>query len=425
MSTLVIVGAQWGDEGKGKVVDLLAERAHSVARYGGGANAGHTLVVGGEKVVFHLVPSGALHRGPKCLLGAGMVIDASVLAEELETLRARDLLGDGRVLISERAQLVLPQHKLVDGLREEQSANPIGTTRRGIGPCYQDRAARRGLRIGDLRDEARFNRKVADNLEGWAPTIRAFGAEVPDAAATAASVLEAGRALIPFIGDVAGALHRARAAGERILLEGAQGTMLDIDHGTYPYVTSSSVTAGGAATGTGLGPTHIDSVLGITKAYTTRVGEGPFPTELHDAAGEALRAAGHEYGATTGRPRRCGWLDAVILNRAVQLNGIAQLALTKLDVLRGVDPLRIAIAYELDGERLETLPAEGLERAVPIYEEHPGFDEDLSDVRALEDLPDNARRYVRRIEELTGVGITIVSVGPGREETIVARDPWR
>ena len=424
MTALVIVGAQWGDEGKGKIVDLLAAQADVVVRYGGGANAGHTLVVGDEKVVFHLVPSGALHAKTRCLLGAGMVIDPAVLVEELAVMRGRGLLSEGRVIVSDAAHLVLPQHKLVDALRE-RGPRAIGTTQRGIGPCYEDRAARRGVRALDLADRASLQAKVEANLEGWRPVIEALGGDTPSAGPIVEGLLAAAAVLVPLVGDVTSALHAARAAGQRILLEGAQGTMLDLDHGTFPFVTSSSVTAGGACTGTGLGPTHIDRVLGITKAYTTRVGEGPFPTELFGEEGDRLRAAGGEYGATTGRPRRCGWLDLPVLRHAVRVNGLSELALTKLDVLSGVDPLRVCVAYELDGRRLEVPPSSGLERVRPLYEELPGFRGELGGVRSMNDLPEDARRYVARIEELAGVPITIVSLGPERTQTITLADPWR
>jgi adenylosuccinate synthase len=424
MTTLVIVGAQWGDEGKGKVVDLLTADADAVVRYGGGANAGHTLVVGGEKVVFHLVPSGALHERPRCLLGPGMVIDPNVLRDELAVMRERGLLPAGRVLVSDRAHLVLPQHVLVDGLRE-RGPGSIGTTKRGIGPCYQDRAARRGIRVVDLADPDELRRKIAANLEGWRPTIEALGGEPPSAVEVAEQCLRLADELLPHVGDVTGVLHEMREAGRRILLEGAQGSMLDIDHGTYPFVTSSSVTAGGACTGTGLAPTHIDRVLGITKAYTTRVGDGPFPTELHGPEGEALRQAGGEFGATTGRPRRCGWLDLPVLRHAVRVNGIGELALTKLDVLSGTDPLKICVAYERDGQRLEVPPSTGLDAVTPVYEELPGWTEDVSAARSVDELPANARAYVARIEELAGVKATLLSVGADRAETIRLVDPWR
>lgn len=424
MTALVIVGAQWGDEGKGKVVDLLAAQADAVVRYGGGANAGHTLVVGDEKVVFHLVPSGALHARPRCWLGPGMVIDPKVLVKELAVMRARGVLDDGRVLVSDRAHLVLPQHVLVDGLRE-RGPKAIGTTKRGIGPCYEDKAARRGVRVIDLADPAAFRARIAENLEQWRPVIEALGGEPPSAVQVADEYLAMAADILPFVGDVTSALHEAREAGQRILLEGAQGTMLDLDHGTYPFVTSSSVSAGGACTGTGLAPGHIDRVLGISKAYTTRVGDGPFPTELFGDQGERLRQAGGEFGATTGRPRRCGWLDVPVLRHAVRVNGLNELALTKLDVLTGIDPIRVAVAYEKDGARLSVPPSIGLERVTPIYEELPGWSEDLARCRTFEELPPNAQRYVRRIEELVGIPVSLLSLGAERTQTITLADPWR
>lgn len=424
MTTLVIVGAQWGDEGKGKIVDRLAEEADAVVRFGGGANAGHTLVVGGEKVVFHLVPSGALHARPRCVLGPGMVIDPKVLVKELAEMRSRGLLSEGRVLVSERAHLVTEAHFLVDGLRE-QGPNAIGTTKRGIGPTYQDRAARRGLRVADLAHPDLLREKVAGLVEAWRPSVEALGGEPPSAIQVADAVLACADEILPFVGDTTDALHRMREDGQRILLEGAQGTMLDLDHGTYPFVTSSSVTAGGACTGSGLGPTHIDRVLGISKAYTTRVGDGPFPTEMHGADGEALRQAGGEFGATTGRPRRCGWLDLPVLRHAARVNGLSELAFTKLDVLSGMDTLKLCVAYELDGRRIEHPPSVGLERVTPVFEELPGWTEDVTAARSVEELPANARAYVERVEQLAGIPASILSVGPDRAETIERLDPWR
>jgi adenylosuccinate synthase len=424
MTALVIVGAQWGDEGKGKIVDLLAAQADAVVRYGGGANAGHTLVVGSERVVLHLVPSGALHERPRCLLGPGMVIDPKVLLRELGVMRERGVLGAGRVLVSDRAHLVLPHHMLVDALRE-QGPGAIGTTKRGIGPCYQDRAARRGVRVADLLDVEGLDARVAESLEGWRPVIESLGGQAPSASDIASELRSLATEIAPFIGDVTGALHDAREGGQRILLEGAQGTMLDLDHGTYPFVTSSSVTAGGACTGTGLAPTHIDRVLGISKAYTTRVGEGPFPTELLGSEGDRLRETGGEYGATTGRPRRCGWLDVPVLRHAARVNGLSELALTKLDVLTGTESIPVCVAYELDGRRLDVPPSTGFERVRPIYEQLPGWTEDVSTCRSLDELPATARSYVRRIEELSGVAVTLLSLGAERTQTIQLADPWR
>ncbi|MGF1468595.1 MAG: adenylosuccinate synthase [Sandaracinaceae bacterium] len=424
MSTVVIVGAQWGDEGKGKVVDLLTAQADAVVRFGGGANAGHTLVVEGDTVVFHLVPSGALHDKPRLFLGPGMVLDPKVLADELATMAARGLLREGRVLVSDRAHLVLPHHFVIDGEREK-GPSAIGTTLRGIGPAYQDRASRRGLRVADLADPDAFRVKVRANLEAWAPFLLARGHELAALEAAGEAYLAYAEQVLPHAGDVTEALHAARRAGQRILLEGAQGTMLDLDHGTYPYVTSSSVTAGGACTGSGLPPTAIDRVLGITKAYTTRVGDGPFPTELSGDEGDALRRRGSEFGATTGRPRRCGWLDIPVLRWAVHVNGLSELARTKLDVLSGLDRLRLAVAYDVDGTRREPPPSVGLDRARPVYEELPGFDGDLTRCRTVDDLPAAARAYVARIEELLDVPVSLLRLGPERSETIVVADPWR
>jgi len=423
MSIVVVVGAQWGDEGKGKIVDLLTSGADVVARYGGGANAGHTLVVGGKKTVIRLVPSGVLHPRPVCVLGPGMVIDPAVLLEELDTLHQSGALDAtfSRVFVSDRAHVVMPHHMLVDRLREAGPA-AIGTTKRGIGPAYEDKVARRGVRAIDLVDARDLESKVRANVEAWLPTIRALGGEAPDVAATVAALRQQATRLGPLIRDVSDVLHDAKRRGADILLEGAQGTMLDIDHGTYPHVTSSTVLSGGAASGGALAPTDIDRVVGITKAYTTRVGGGPFPSEMPEAEAERLRKAGGEFGAVTGRPRRCGWLDIPVLRHAVRFNGLSMLALTKLDVLSGWDPVRIAVAYELDGKRLSRPPASGLDRVVPIYEELPGWSGDLTICRTWESLPATTRAFVERVEQLTECSAAIVSVGPDREQTITRHD---
>lgn len=424
MAFVVVVGAQWGDEGKGKVVDRLARHAQIVVRYGGGANAGHTLVVGAEKIVLRLIPSGALQPHVKCVLGPGMVIDPGVLVQELDALRARGLLTDGRLLVSDRAHVVLPHHVVVDTLREARPG-AIGTTRRGIGPAYEDKAARRGIRIVDLLDPARLRARLQANLAAWAPVIAELGGEMPRLEEVLTQLGAVAERIGPHVGDTAELLGRARAAGTNVLFEGAQGTMLDVDHGSWPYVTSCNVTAGGACTGAGIPPTHVDRVLGITKAYTTRVGGGPFPTELHGAAAEALRNAGHEYGAVTGRPRRCGWLDIPVLRHAVQVNGITELAVTKLDVLSGLPKVAMCVAYELDGCRLERPPAERLDAVRPVYEELDGWQGDLRAARSKEDLPPAVRRYVERIEELTGARVVMLSVGADREHTIELASPFR
>jgi adenylosuccinate synthase len=423
MPAVVVVGAQWGDEGKGKVVDLWAPFADAVVRYAGGANAGHTLVVKGEKRVFHLVPSGALHEGLMCVIGQGTVIDPEVVVRELEWLRERGLLSPDRLLISDRAHLVLPQHKVVDGLREKGNG-AIGTTKRGIGPAYQDKAARRGVRMGDLLKPEALRARVEANLEGWKPQIAYMGGELPDVGKAVEHFLALGEVLRPHIGDAGRWVSKALEEGQKLLLEGAQGTLLDIDHGTYPFVTSSSAVAGGACGGAGIGPTSVRRVIGIAKAYATRVGGGPFPTELEDDLGQHLRDAGAEYGATTGRPRRCGWLDAAALRYAVRVNGMDEMALTKLDVLSGLPEVRIGVGYDLDGERLEDLPWDDIDRLVPVYESVPGWSEDISQVTRLEDLPTNARKYIERIEALTGCAVGLVSVGPDREAALNLRDPF-
>jgi adenylosuccinate synthase len=425
MPALVVVGAQWGDEGKGKVVDLYTPFADLVVRYAGGANAGHTLVVDGAKVILHLIPSGILHERQRCVVAQGTVLDPEVLLVELDTLEKKGVAVAGRVLVSDRAHVVLPQHKLIDGLREQAKGDQaIGTTKRGIGPTYEDKVARRGVRIGDLLKPETLRAKLAANLEAWKPVIEGLGGEVPELEPIAAAYEALGERLRPFVQDTACVVAEAVKRGDRILLEGAQGTMLDIDHGTYPYVTSSNAVAGGACAGAGIGPTAIDKVIGISKAYATRVGGGPFPTELHDALGQALRDAGAEYGSTTGRPRRCGWLDVPALRLSVRVNGMEEIALTKLDVLSGLPTLSLCVAYELDGERLLEPPYDGLERVKPIYETMPGFSGDIRGCRSRDELPEGARKYVERIEALVGCRVGIVSVGADREQTADLRDPF-
>jgi len=424
MSALVVVGAQWGDEGKGKVVDLYAPYADLVVRYAGGANAGHTLVVGGEKLILHLIPSGILHEQTTCVVGQGTVIDPSVFLEEVEALTQRGVGTEGRLLVSQRAHVVLPQHKLIDELREKKSNDAIGTTKRGIGPCYEDKVARRGVRMGDLLDADRLHAKLDANLEGWRPVAEDLGGTLPSAEEIATKYAELGEALRGYIGDAAAVVRTSIRDGEKILLEGAQGTMLDIDNGTYPFVTSSNAVAGGACAGAGIGPTEIRTAIGIAKAYTTRVGGGPFPTELQDATGQQLRDAGAEYGSTTGRPRRCGWLDLVALRHAVSVNGLDELAITKLDVLTAVDRLKVCVAYELDGKRLDYPPYERMEAVQPIYETLQGWNEDLSACRTRGDLPAAAQEYLERIEQEVGCRVGVVSVGPDREDTADLRDPF-
>jgi len=432
MSVVIVVGAQWGDEGKGKVVDLFTERADAVVRYGGGANAGHTLVIDGKKLVTHLVPSGVCHPGKSCVLGDGMVIDPHTLLEEIAECQSRGLLMKNELLIGLGAHVILPYHKLVDGLREDHGAKrgkAIGTTRRGIGPAYEMKAARRGVRMRDLLRPERLRAQVASNLDDLAAVIEHLGGTVPAKAEIDRWVddaLAAGEKLRQYTGDAGRHVADVIKQGRHVLFEGAQGCLLDLDHGTYPYVTSSSTIAAGACQSAGIGPTQIDHVVGITKAYATRVGEGPFPTELHGDAGERLRKAGGEYGATTGRPRRCGWLDLPALRMGVRLSGMQSLALTKLDVLAGLPEVTVCTAYKLDGKELDEPPTdpEDLSRAEPVYAHMPGWDTLPSDVRTIEDLPLPARTYVQTISQMAGVPFCLVSVGPDRSETIRLSDPF-
>lgn len=428
MTAVVIVGAQWGDEGKGKIVDLYTEHARWVVRYAGGANAGHTLVVGGEKLVVRLLPSGILRPEVHCVLGQGMVIDLEVLAQEVDDLTRRGHVGVmERLFVSDRAHLILPYHQEVDGLRERRTDRALGTTKKGIGPAYEDKVRRTGVRGADLRDRDRLGRRVTEALEAWAPTLEALGGQVPRVSDVLERLEPLRQRFLPRLAETSRLLDAALRAGEPVLFEGAQGTLLDVDSGTYPYVTSSSAASGGAATGAGVGPNRIDTVVGLTKAYTTRVGAGPFPTELEGVLAERLREAGGEYGAVTGRPRRTGWLDLPALRYAARVNGLDGLALTKLDVLSGFSPLRVCVAYETPEGRTEDLPIELMHRpelARPVYEELPGWAESLAGVRTLDELPPAARRYVRFLEEGTGVPVFLVSVGQDRRDTIVLHNPF-
>ena len=423
MPATVVIGTQWGDEGKGKLVDLLAADADVVVRFHGGNNAGHTLVVDGKKTILNLVPAGVLHPGRLCMMGPGLVIDPAVLVAEIDALRARGYLAEDRWLrISEQAHLIMPYHRAIDHARERlRGTGSIGTTGRGIGPAYEDKMARTGIRVGDLFDEAGFREALERNLREKNAYLQALLGEQPLAFDPIYDGYVRHRdRLRPYVTDTGVELRAAVAAGKRILLEGAQGVMLDVDHGTYPFVTSSNAVAGAAAAGAGLPPRAIDRVIGITKAYTTRVGGGPFPTELTDALGERLRADGDEYGATTGRPRRCGWFDAAVVRRAVELSGVDVIALTKLDVLTGIDPLRVGVGYELDGKRIDGPPSTtgAWQRLRPVYEELPGWSEPLGGARTIAALPANARRYVDRLAVLAGAPIALVSVGPDRDQTI-------
>ena len=425
MPTIVIVGAQWGDEGKGKITDFLAESASMVVRYQGGANAGHTVVVGDQTYKLHQIPSGIIH-GKTSVIGNGCVIDPETLVAEIEYLHGRGIVTEGRLWLSDAAHLIMPYHKRLDELQEEQRGDGrIGTTRRGIGPAYADKAARTGIRVGELLDEALFRARLSRNVRQVNDLLgRIYHSEPFDEEALAATYLAYAERLRPYVTDTALLINDAIDRGERVVFEGAQGTMLDIDHGTYPYVTSSYPTAGGACIGAGVGPTKIDHIIGVAKAYTSRVGDGPFPTELHDEVGDWIRQKGHEYGTTTGRPRRCGWLDAVVLRHAARVSGLSGLALVHLDTLGGLETVRIAAAYEYEGRRLENLPRNPrvLAECRPIYEELPGWAEDISTLQRFEDLPAAAQRYVRRVEELVGVPVELLSIGPERSQTIALRD---
>ncbi len=428
MSVVIVVGAQWGDEGKGKVVDLYTERADTIVRFGGGANAGHTLVIDGQKIITRLVPSGVCHPGKPCVLGDGMVIDPNALLDEIAQLQGRGLLQQNELVVGQDAHVILPYHKRIEGVREDRTAGAIGTTRRGIGPAYESKVGRRGVRIRDLCRPARLRELVTANLDELDPVIRHLGGEVPTAAEVETWIgdaVAAGERLRPYVGDASRFVVDKIAAGKHVLFEGAQGTLLDIDHGTYPYVTSSSTIAAGACQSTGIGPSKIDRVIGITKAYATRVGGGPFPTELHGDAAESLRQAGGEFGAVTGRPRRCGWLDMPALRLGVRLSGMDGLALTKLDVLAGLPEVAVCVAYKLDGRELDELPTDldDIARAEPVFARYPGWSS-LAGVRDWDDLPATTRAYVETIGKLAGVPFYLISVGPDRVETMVLRDPF-
>ena len=430
MASVVVVGAQWGDEGKGKIVDLLTRYADYVVRFQGGNNAGHTLVVDGKQFIFHIIPSGILYAEKVCMIGNGVIIDPGVLIREMDQLQAQGLtVTPDRLMISERAHLIMPYHAALDQAGEAAlaTAKKIGTTGRGIGPCYMDKVGRTGITTGDLLDLETFRDKLAAAVaeKNFLLTQR-FKATALDFEEIFRQYQIYGEKLQPFFGNVSVTLDQARKRGENILFEGAQGTQLDIDHGTYPFVTSSNTIAGNACSGAGFGPAHIDAVVGITKAYTTRVGAGPFPTELFDATGDRLQQKGREFGATTGRRRRCGWLDGVVLGDAVRLNGLTGLAVTKLDVLSGEESLKIATSYEVEGQRLTEMPANVRRAAqvVPVYESLEGWKEEIDQVREFADLPAAARDFVSRMEELAGVPANIVSVGPDRAETLLLKNPF-
>ncbi len=427
---VVVVGTQWGDEGKGKIVDRLTDRAQGVVRFQGGHNAGHTLVIGGKKTVLHLIPSGILRGDVDCFIGNGVVLSPDALLAEVDELEQGGVKNVvARLIISEACPLILPYHAALDRAREgtKGGTQKIGTTGRGIGPAYEDKVARRAIRVQDLLNEERFTRKLREILEFHNFVLENFHKrEKLDFQKILDDTLALAPRLVPLIADVPRALYHANKAGKNLLFEGAQGSLLDIDHGTYPFVTSSNCVAGAAAAGAGIGPMHLHYVLGITKAYSTRVGEGPFPTELSDDVGERLRQRGQEFGATTGRPRRTGWFDAAALKRSVQINGVSGLCITKLDVLDGAETLKICVGYRIDGQLSEILPvgAEELARCVPVYEDMPGWQESTVGVKAHDKLPRAARDYLARIEALTGVPIDLISTGPERDETIVLRHPF-
>ena len=430
MPNVVVIGAQWGDEGKGKLVDLFTGYADAVVRFQGGNNAGHTVVVGGKKTVLHLIPSGILHPGKACVIGNGTVVDPEVLASEIAEVKGQGFLRDDRQLVlSLDAHVIMPWHKALDLAREQRMGEGrIGTTGRGIGPTYEDKVARRGLRVRDLLDRPRLARKVKDRLALAREELSRLGSSLEvDESALVENYARLGRVLAPFAQDASLWIHLAMRAGKSLLFEGAQGTLLDVDHGTYPFVTSSNTVAGNAATGSGIGPTAIDRVIGITKAYSTRVGSGPYPSELKDETGERLRRVGSEFGATTGRPRRTGWIDALALRYAARVNGLDGLAVTKIDVLTGFKEVKVAVAYRCGGAILEEMPSdlETLEKCEPVYESLRGWSEPLEGVRRWEDLPSSARAYVERVAELAGVKVVAVSVGADRGETIVLENPFK
>lgn len=425
MANTVVVGAQWGDEAKGKVVDYLAQHATMVVRYGGGSNAGHTVVVDGATYKFHLVPCGILHPGVTCVIADGVVVDPKVLVQELDSLQARGHSVEC-LRISANAHVVMPYHHRLDDIAEKRRGSAaIGTTGRGIGPAYADKAARVGIRMHELVDPQRFAEHARERIrENNLAFTRIYDEEPLDADAIVAEYAGYGERLKPYVTNTSILVARAAASDGGVVFEGAQGTLLDLDMGTYPFVTSSHPVAGGACVGTGIGPTAIHAVLGVAKSYTTRVGSGAFPTELTDATGDYIRERGHEYGTTTGRARRCGWLDAVILRYSARVNGLTGLCLGLLDVLTGLSTLKIAVAYQLGGEVLTELPVDlgSRDDLVPIYEELPGWDEDISSAESLNDLPANARAYIRRVEELVGVPVVSVSVGPHRHQTILVSE---
>jgi len=431
---VVIIGTQWGDEGKGKVVDLLTDRASAVVRFQGGHNAGHTLVIGDKKTVLHLIPSGILRENTQCLIGNGVVLSPEALLKELKMLEDEGVPARDRLRISEACPLILPYHVALDHAREvARGKKAIGTTGRGIGPAYEDKVSRRGLRLGDLFHRERFAAKLGEILDYHNFALQHyFKVDPVDFNQVLEQAMAMREELQPLVADIPELLNQHMQAGNNIMFEGAQGALLDIDHGTYPFVTSSNTTSGGASTGSGMGPRNLDYVLGITKAYTTRVGSGPFPTELYDGnllmdeVGARLAERGHEFGSTTGRPRRCGWFDAVALRRSVLINSVSGLCITKMDVLDGLDQIQICVGYECNGEVRDTPPvgAEAFESCEPVYEAMPGWQESTVGLKSYDELPANAKAYLKRIEEVTGTPVDIISTGPERSETIILRHPY-
>lgn len=426
MSSALILGAQWGDEGKGKVVDLLTENSDVVVRFSGGHNAGHTVVIKGKKHVLHLVPSGMMHDGKLNIIGNGVVVEPQALIKEIEDLAAVGVSCDGRLFLSKRAHLIMPYHIMFDKQSEiKKGSNKIGTTGRGIGPSYADKAARVGLRVGDLYDEEFLKEKIFQNVtEMNEIAAKIYGLDALDPQVVFEEYKKYGEILKPYVAETSYMVNKFYDEGKKMMLEGAQGALLDVDHGTYPFVTSSSSTSGGASTGTGLSPRKIGNIIGVMKAYTTRVGSGPFPTELEDADGQRLRDVGHEYGATTGRPRRCGWLDLVAGKYTVMINGITHIALTKIDVLSGMKKIKLCTGYEYNGKVYDTFPPEIkiLENSKPVYIEMDGWDEDITNAKSYDDLPENAKKYVKYISDFLGCEYALISVGVDREETIIINE---
>ncbi|MEK5009527.1 adenylosuccinate synthase [Bacillus sp. FSL K6-3312] len=428
MSSVVVVGTQWGDEGKGKITDFLSENAEVIARYQGGNNAGHTIKFDGVTYKLHLIPSGIFYKEKTCVIGNGMVVDPKALVTELAYLHERNVSTDN-LRISNRAHVILPYHLKLDEVEEERKgANKIGTTKKGIGPAYMDKAARIGIRVADLLDREVFEEKLARNLEEKNRLLeKMYDAEGFNIEDILDEYYEYGQQVKKYVVDTSVVLNDALDEGRRVLFEGAQGVMLDIDQGTYPFVTSSNPVAGGVTIGSGVGPTKIQHVVGVSKAYTTRVGDGPFPTELHDEIGDQIREVGREYGTTTGRPRRVGWFDSVVVRHARRVSGITDLSLNSIDVLTGIEKLKICVAYKLNGEITEEFPAslKELAKCEPVYEEMPGWTEDITGVKNLSELPENARHYLERISQLTGIPLSIFSVGPDRSQTNVVRSVYR